>query len=243
VFRSYEVESLAKRHSVAIEAAADVCFERTMEALTQDRVLEAMRLTLDGPANIEIVELSRFPVPRGRLEFRREGLAIPASPSARTPVTWRGEILYGDKHRFTVWARVVLTASVRYVVAAGNLKRGEAITAAQVREETGERFPVTGDLAQSAEQVVGRLPLRDIEDGKEIRLALLTLPLDVSRGEMVEVEVLSGGARLAFTGKAESSGRTGDTITIRNLSSSRIFQARVNGRGKALLEPGRFQRN
>ena len=244
VFRFFEVESIARRHSVALEAAADICFERPMETLDRGRVLEAMRLSLAIPdANIEIVEISQFPVPHGRLEFRREGLGLPASLSSRTPVTWHGEIIFGEKHRFTVWARVVLTAPVRYLVAAGNLKRGEPISPGQVREESAERFPLLGDLALRADQVVGRLPLRDIQDGKEIRLPLLAMPLDVSRGEMVEVEVRSGATRLAFTGRAESSGRAGDTIAIRNLTSSRIFQARVNGKGRALLEMDRLQRN
>jgi flagella basal body P-ring formation protein FlgA len=244
VFRSFEVESLAKRYSLPFETTSDICFERPMATLERGRVVEAMRVALAIPdANIEIVEISQFPIPRGHLEFRRERLGLPALPSSRTPVTWRGEVIYGEKHRFNVWARVVLTSQVRYMVAAGNLKSGEPITASQVREESSERFPLPGDLAQSADQVVGRLPLRDIQEGKEIHLPLLTLPLDVIRGEMVEVEVVSGATRLAFTGKAESSGRTGDTIAIRNPASSRIFQARVNGKGKALLQANTLQRN
>ena len=129
---------------------------------------------------------------------------------------------------------------MRYVTAVGNLKKGSPVTASQIREESVERFPMFGDLAVSADQVVGLMPLRDIQDGKEIQLSLLTRSLDVIRGEMVEVEVRSGGARLEFTGKAESSGRTGDTVTIRNLASSRVFQARVNGKGRALLETDRL---
>jgi flagella basal body P-ring formation protein FlgA len=243
VFRSFEIESLAKRYSLTLEASADICFERPTEVLDRNRVLEAMRLALSIPdANIEIVEISQFPVPRGRLEFRREGLGLPALPTSRTPVTWHGDVLFGDKHRFTIWARVVVTAKVHYIVAAGNLKRGEPITVNQVREESAERFPLLGDLAQSVDQVLGSQPLRDIQDGQEIRLPLLARPVDVNRGEMVEVEVFSGATRLAFTGKAESSGRTGDTIAIRNLTSSRIFQARVNGKGRALLETDNFQR-
>jgi len=243
VFRSFEIESLAKRYSVPLGVASDICFERPTEALDRSSVLEAMRLALTIPdANIEIVEISQFPVPRGRLEFRREGLGLPASPTSRTPVTWHGDVLFGDKHRFTVWARVVVTAQMRYVVAAGNLKRGEPITVSQVREESTERFPLLGDLAQHVDQVVGSLPLRDIPDGQGIHLPLLARPLDVSRGEMVEVEVRWGATRLTFTAKAESSGRTGDTIAIRNLTSSRVFQARVNGKKRALLETDSFQR-
>jgi len=72
-----------------------------------------------------------------------------------------------------------------------------------------------------------------------IHLAQLMLPPDVNRGEMVEVEVRSGAAHLAFTGKAESAGRSGDTIVIRNLSSNKVFQARIEGKGKAFLDAGR----
>jgi flagella basal body P-ring formation protein FlgA len=64
------------------------------------------------------------------------------------------------------------------------------------------------------------------------------VPPDVNRGEMVEVEVRSGAAHLAFTGKAESAGHSGDTIVIRNPSSNKVFQARVDGKGKAFLDAG-----
>jgi flagella basal body P-ring formation protein FlgA len=240
VFRSFEIESLAKRYGVPLESFSDICFERPTEPLDTARVMEAMRISLANPeAKVEIVEVSQFPVPRGRLEFRREGLGRPSSPSARTPVTWQGAVVFGDKHRFTIWARVVVTAPVRYLVAAGNLKSGSPITAGQIREESAERFPAFNDLAVSADQAVGLMPLRDIQDGKEIQLSLLARVLDVLRGEMVDVEVRSGGARLTFNGKAESSGRTGDTINIRNLASSRIFQARISGKGKVLLETDR----
>jgi flagella basal body P-ring formation protein FlgA len=118
-------------------------------------------------------------------------------------------------------------------------RQGEAIGASQVRVETADRFPIAGDVAQTVDQVVGRAPLRAVVPGTEIRLGQLMVPPDVNRGDMVEVEVRSGAAHLAFTGKAESAGRSGDLIVIRNLSSNKIFQARVDGRGKAFLDAGR----
>jgi flagella basal body P-ring formation protein FlgA len=125
------------------------------------------------------------------------------------------------------------------VVAAETLKKGEAIGASQVRVETADGFPIAGDVAQTVDQVVGRAPMRAIAPGTEVHLGLLMVPPDVNRGEMVEVEVRSGAAHLAFTGKAESAGRSGDTIVIRNLSSNKVFQARVEGKGKAFLDAGR----
>jgi flagella basal body P-ring formation protein FlgA len=225
---------------VEIAPDAGLCFERQTEMLDRDRVLEAMRLALPLPGlEIEIVETSLYPVPRGRLEFRREGLGSPASPTARIAVEWRGNVIYGDNQRFGVWARVLVSAPMPRVVATEALGRGEAIGASQVRLETANRFPIAGDVAQTVEQVVGRAPMRAVAPGMEIHVTQLVVPSDVNRGEMVEVEVRSGAALLAFTGKAESAGRSGDTIVIRNLSSNKVFQARVEGKGKAFLDTGR----
>jgi flagella basal body P-ring formation protein FlgA len=239
-FRSFDLVALAHRYSVEIGPDAGLCFERQTEMLDRDRVLEAMRLALPLPGlEIEIVETSLYPVPRGRLEFRRESLGSPASPTARIAVEWRGNVIYGDNQRFGVWARVLVSAPMSRVVATEALGRGEAIGASQVRLETANRFPIAGDLAQTVEQVVGRAPMRAVAPGTEIHLTQLMVLPDVNRGEMVEVEVRSGAAHLAFTGKAESAGRSGDTIVIRNLSSNKVFQARVEGKGKAFLDTGR----
>ncbi|MGA9623925.1 MAG: flagellar basal body P-ring formation chaperone FlgA [Bryobacteraceae bacterium] len=239
-FHPSELAALARRYSVDIDQDAALCFERQTEMLDRDRVLEAMRLALPLPGlEIEIVETSLYPVPRGRLEFRRESLGTPASPSAHTAVEWRGNVVYGDNQRFGIWARVLISAPMPRVVAAEALRKGEAIAASQVRVETADRFPIAGDVAQTVDQVAGRAPMRAVAPGAEIHLAQLMVPPDVNRGELVEVEVRSGAAHLALTGKAESAGRSGDTIVIRNLSSNKVFQARVEGKGKASLDAGR----
>ncbi|MGA3095453.1 MAG: flagellar basal body P-ring formation chaperone FlgA [Bryobacteraceae bacterium] len=244
VFRWYELAALAKRYGLEAGSPSDACFERKMENLDRDKVLEEMRRTLAlKDARIEIVETSADPVPRGRLEFRREDLGRPALLSSPTPVTWRGSVIYGDNHRFSIWARVAISARQPRVVAAEYLKRGEPIGAAQIRVETVEGFPVAGEVAQSIEEVAGREMSRDLVAGSEIRVAQLIAVPDVSRGEMVDVEVRSGAARLLLTGKAESSGRSGDMIAIRNMTSNKLFQARITGKGKALLDAGRAHGN
>jgi len=50
--------------------------------------------------------------------------------------------------------------------------------------------------------------------------------------------VISGAARLAFTGRAETPGRRGDVVTVRNPASKRTFPARVEAKGKVLVIPG-----
>ena len=190
VFRWFELASLAKRYGLEAGSPSDACFERRMESLDRDKVLEEMRRALGlKEARIEIVESSPDAVPHGRLEFRREDLGRPALLSSPTPVVWRGSVIYGDTYRFSIWARVAISARLPRVVAVENLKSGKPIGAAQIRVETVEGFPAAGEAAQSIEEVAGREPTRDLAAGSVIRAAQLVAVPDVSRGEMVDVEV------------------------------------------------------
>lgn len=237
VFHPLELITLARNYSLDLATTEDLCFEWPMEALDRDRVLEAMRAGLPNPnARIALLETSRYPAPRGRIEFRREDLGAPALANAPTPVLWRGNVVYDGTHRFAIWARVEITAPVNHLVAAELIRQGTPITAGQVRVESGDSFPLFSDVASSIEQVAGRIALRTMAAGSEIHLNQLAQPPDIKRGDSVAVEVLSGSARLAFTGKSESDGRKGDTISVRNPRSNKVFQARVDGKDRALVD-------
>ena len=58
----------------------------------------------------------------------------------------------------------------------------------------------------------------------------------VERGEAVSVEVHSGAARLAFASTAESSGHSGESILVRNPQNGKLFQAKVQSKGKVLVQ-------
>ncbi len=61
-------------------------------------------------------------------------------------------------------------------------------------------------------------------------------PNDVEVGDTVIVEVHSGAATLRLEAKAESGGRRGDMISLRNADGGKMFRAKVDGKGKALVE-------
>ena len=236
-FRAPELASLAQRYSVRLDSPREVCFEWAMEALDRDRMLDAMRASLpDSDIRIEIAETSLYPVPRGRLEFPREALGKPASAAQKDPVLWRGAVIYDGDRRYSVWARVMVKTPCQRLLAVAALKPGQIIRPGQLRMEQGECFPAAGQPEQSPELLLGLVPTHPIPAGGEIRPGFLVPPNDVDRGDAVSVEVRSGAARLAFTAKAESAGRNGDFIAVRNPSSNRVFQARVEGKDKVLVQ-------
>lgn len=235
VFRPLELTSLAKGFGLLPGAVGEICFEWPLEIPARARLVAAMQAILPN-ARIEILETSLHPAPRGRIEFRREDLGAPARPTDPTPVVWRGNVIYGDDHRFEIWARVRVTGPVNRVVAAQPIHQGAPIQPGQLRVESSTGFPGAGDIASRFDQVTGRIALRNIAAGAEIHLGQLQQPPDIRRGDSVLIEVLSNSARLAFTGKSESDGRKGDLVSIRNLHSNRIFRARVDGKDRALVD-------
>lgn len=240
VFPSAELARMAARFGLNSAVPAGICFERRTVTLTPGRALQAMRAALNIPeARIEIVELSRFPVPQGELVFPRTALRPPglAAPPG-TPVFWRGEVRYGAHRRFAVWAKVMVTVPVVRLRAAVPLRAGEPVRPEQLQVERSEAFPSGRREAESPDEVAGLHPRRTIPAGAVVRLEQFEAPHDIERGEPVTVEVASGAARLALTGRAESAGSTGQTIRVRNPGSRRSFPARVSGRGTAVVEAG-----
>ena len=62
-----------------------------------------------------------------------------------------------------------------------------------------------------------------------------TTSVEVRRGEPVDVEVHSGAAYLRFNARAESEGRAGEFVLIRNPSTGRVFPATVEAKGKVVV--------
>jgi flagella basal body P-ring formation protein FlgA len=232
IFRAAEVGRLAERYKVPLEAFGEVCFERVMEVLKPEGVVDAMRQALGNPeARIEVVEMSKFPVPPGEIQFTRSTLP----PAAEGPVIWRGFVRYSGDRRFAIWARVRILVRSQKIIATENLAVGSRIDAKQVRVEERDVFPSAEAGIPAVDGIVGKSPRRPISAGSAITSTLLEEPKDVERGQMVEVEVRSGAARLKLEGRAQSAGRTGDAIRVRNLSTGKSFSAHVSAKGQVVL--------
>jgi len=173
--------------------------------------------------------ISRQPIPHGELRFSVSGLR--ADPAATSPQLWYGAVCGSGQADFPVWAKVRIAISGTRVTAAEALAPGHPIARAQLRQEPYEGPPGLPDLSQ----IVDRVPRRPIPAGTVIERQWLDAPVDVVRGERVRMEIRSGRARVILEGQAQSSGRRGEIVGVRNPANGKILHATVADRGRVVL--------
>lgn len=237
VIRIDELRRLATRFNVRLTSEREVCFAWPLAPVSANDAAAAMKKSLGAPqANIQVVQLSNRAAPHGELVFPLPGL-IPPADRRTGPALWRGYVSYAGSRRFDLWAKVKISAPTTRVVASSDIAAGRVIQAADVRLETIDDFPVWKQVARQLDEVVGHIAQRGIQKGRAVLRTEVSEPVAVSAGEIVHVDVESGRAHIKLDALAESSGRTGDMIRLRNPRSGKYFRARVEGKGKVLVMP------
>ncbi len=238
-----EVGRIAGRFGISGEFH-EACFEYRTRQLQTGDIQDATRAGLGiADANVQIVDFSRYAAPGGDLVFPIGALARPSLLHPDEPVLWRGYIKYGGARRFTIWAKVRIEVTEPRIFAAQDLPAAQQVQPSQLELRMFTGFPAAQPVARTLEQVAGHALRRAIKAGSPIWLdaveaGRLAANYDVGQGELVDVEVEAGMARLKFEARAESSGTTGETVRVRNTKSGRMFTARVAGKGKVALTTG-----
>jgi flagella basal body P-ring formation protein FlgA len=226
-----ELQQFLKRQGFEGEMPLnEVCFARPTALLTEAMVTQAMQDTLGKDAHIEVVELSHFPAPIGKVVFSREDIGTP-------PIAlWHGYVTYDVDKRFPVWARVKVSVQATRVMATEELRSGIPIKASQIALQTVDEFPSHRASPTSISKVEGATPRHFIAANSPVYLDSIDPPNDITKGDRVSVLVHSGHAQLAFDAEAEASGRLGDLVSFKNPDSGKLFRARVEGPGRATVD-------
>ena len=221
VLKASEIRRLAVSNGVDIAAPEDLCFTVPVAPMAAEKVAGALQKSLPREALFEIVGISPGLIPAGDLRFPVTGLEPPTDGVQM----WRGWVLYSANRRAPVWARVRVTVPVVVVtiaVAAGGL-----LTPEMLRIEKRAGLNPGQLIAVSIGSAVGKSVLRAFAAGSPLQLNALTETPAVRRGDSVSVIVHSGLASLKFEAVAETSGRTGEIVALRNPSNGKTFKARL----------------
>jgi flagella basal body P-ring formation protein FlgA len=233
VFTLQQLQSIAESAGIPGTPERELCFELPMSPPRAEDAIESMRKEYPE-AQIEIVDMSRFPVPEGAVIFPVSGL----QRSANVPALWRGYVDYGSGRKFSIWARVNVTVRAARVIATETVRAGQLIQAEHVRMENYEGPPLEPGFAAAVDQVAGRVSRVFVAAGSAIKAANLESPHEITRGEVVTVQVHNGAAHITLQALAKSSGRRGETVQLLNESSGKQFRATVEGTGRAVVVAG-----
>ncbi len=235
VFRAAELHRIALANHIVAKTLPDICFAWTVSVPAQKDVLAAIRKTLENRVSqVEIVDQSLVPAPAGTIVFPLSGL----SGESDRPVIWHGYVQYAGNHRFPIWARVRITVNESRIVTTTDLSPQEPIRADQIKVESYAGPIPLHPFVADASKSVGFVPRRYIPSGSPLTEDMIEPQPEVERGDVVEVIVQNGAARVEAKGIAQQSGVTGEVIGVKNAKTGRPFRARVESKDVVVLVPG-----
>ena len=241
-FSGREVAALAKKYGLPAaqsQVFPNVCVERAtvpLSALELRAALEAA-LGIDG-GQMELLDFSRQPLPRGRLEFKINELNAPPAGHPELSVIWRGRLVYDGQHSIAIWAKLRISVERSVVVTAQDLAAGLEIQPQHIQVVRRLEFPSRAAFAEMPDQVVGKILSRSLRAGSAIPGAALREPNEIASGDKVQVRVIDGAAHVGFEAVAVSEGRKGDAISLRNPANGKTFRGIVEEKGRAIVRPG-----
>ncbi len=235
VFHIAELRHIALANRLQADISENVCFAWSTEVPSRERISAAMYATLKGRnPNIEILDQSLLPAPKGEVVFPLSGLC----GFSAEPVIWRGYVTYGTNQRFSIWARARVSVKETRLVVVEDLIAGQAVGLNQLRVDSYQGPLSRQDTVTELNEAVGMMARFDVAAGTVLTKNMLEKPKEVERGDTVAVIVETGLTRIEAEGVAEQAGRMGAVIIVRNAKSGSKFRARVEQKDRVLVVPG-----
>lgn len=135
---------------------------------------------------------------------------------------------YGDVRR--VWGLAVLSVPIPVVIR--RVQPDEIIQPNDIEMIDMAWARVHAFAITEYDDLVGMQVRRLLSPGRPVHHQSVTLPIIVSRGERVTIELSYGGLRLTAKGKAISDAHLGQEVRVVNLSSNKTITAIAKGEGR-----------
>lgn len=232
-----EVRRLLRLPDAAAIPSSGLCFEQESDTLTEEHILESMRTSFAGQqVSIRLVDFSRYPIPKGRIEFPRNGLHASRTTRTEQRILWRGRVLDTNGKSTPIWARLHLEAMRDVLVASRNIEAGERIQPGDLELVRRSVFPLDEKTNLPATELTGLAARHRIASGSEVTRLLLAEPYDVEPRQIITLTVHSAGVQLRLPAIAEGRARQGDLVWLKQANTGKRVRARVTGPRQAILE-------
>ncbi|MCI0508838.1 flagella basal body P-ring formation protein FlgA [Chromohalobacter marismortui] len=207
---------------------APVALATPDDAIAQatQRFLMSQAASLGDDVGVDILsETGRFPACRSPQPFLpREGV-----PQGRVMV---GVRCSNDERVRYVQARV--TASVRFLVAATAIQRGERLTADMLDWERADISRRPRNALDDPSQAIGKVVMQRLVKGMALHSDRLRQPYLVHRGDPVTLIAQGEGFSVTREGEALNNGGKGDAIRAR-MPDGDVLQGQVDARGRLTI--------
>ena len=132
---------------------------------------------------------------------------------------------------FLALADSASAATVRIVVPAHDINRGDTIGEADLTYATVDGASLMAGVPTKVEEVKGMQARRVLSAGQPFRGDDVRHPIVITKGQTVTMEFDAPGVQLTAMGRAMSEGGVGDTVTIQNPASYRMISGIVTAPG------------
>lgn len=133
---------------------------------------------------------------------------------------------------WTLYVTVTVAQSQKVVVAARPVMAGQILAPGDltIAQEPVQNY-AGRQVFYDTSSLVGADALISLQAGTIVSAENIGQPVVVKAGQLVTVEVISGGVEVSINAVANETGRIGDTILLTNPSSGRRFSALVTATG------------
>lgn len=117
------------------------------------------------------------------------------------------------------------------VVSAIPLTKGIALNVSDLRLEERDIAQLRQGFFSDLSQLDGKVLKQSVMAGKAIAPTMLSEPIAVKRGQLVDIMAIKDTLQVRMSGIALQKGSVGDIISVRNKSSKRVVEGEVTTKG------------
>jgi flagella basal body P-ring formation protein FlgA len=206
-----------------VDRPATTCNEHDVRGLLTAELTKHLPADSDF-AILEVPNVEPFSIPQGQIDTRvnlSEGALRHEWADATIEFRYQGEVAVTKSVRFH-WActRLVWQAT-------NSISSGDPLNAANFQQVETNVLKLPGSLQPAADFPTGEIAAHALPEGKILMENDWIAPMLVKRDDLVTVLYDQHGISITVEAKAMSNGARNDVIAVQNLTSHKVFNARV----------------